>query len=85
MFDQKVTIRKVKAVAPKKENTSIFKVQFFDEASQKCAEYNPKDYTNEIKEINIAQNEELIGVYGACLGRSFFKSFGFIVKVKEPL
>ena len=37
-------------------------------------------------EITLSDNEEIVGVYGTYhKTHSFFNSFGFVVKVKEPI
>ena len=46
--------------------------------------YDPTNHITTSKvEISLADNEELIGVYGVKDKRAYFTSLGFIVKVKK--
>ena len=68
---------------------SIVLLQFYDSTGNKQHEYNPYDrecgnrgVSEEIRH-EIADNEELIGVYGVMDKMDSMSSFGFIVKVKS--
>ena len=62
-------------------------MKFLDADGNQLHHYNPSNssYSYSITH-NIAENEQLIGVYGAMNnddGKIAFKNFGFIVKVKN--
>ena len=70
------------------------RIQFKDGNGNEVTGYNPYNLKKEMREIGLAENEELIGVYGSYElhnengdGDEYedehnFTSFGFIVKVK---
>jgi len=71
-------IRAVKAASHGNGTDSI---NFLDEHQQVVMSYSPFDH-NYGKTVNIAENEEIIGVYGNNEKGKTFRNFGFIVKVK---
>ena len=64
-------------------------MKFWDKDGNLISSYNPLNWNyaaNEIKH-ELQENEELIGVYGIMSNNGYYrclKSFGFIIKVKQP-
>ena len=58
------------------------RLRFFNSESQVC-EYNPFNRGEMGTEHYLAENEELIGVYGQKDTHNYIDSLGFIVKVKQ--
>ena len=54
---------------------------FLSKDGNEIAAYNPRNLERNGPIYDIADNEDLIGVYGVKDKRNFFSSFGFIVKV----
>ena len=71
-------IRAVKAASHKNGTDAL---NFLDAHDQVVTQYNPFD-RNYGKKVQIAENEEIIGVYGNNEKGKTFRNFGFIVKVK---
>ena len=68
----------------------MYRIRFFDGAGTEVFIYNPTNYNNACIKHQIAENEEIIGVYGVKTHPdypdiAYFHSFGFIVKVKQPI
>ena len=63
--------------------TATSAITFLDEDGDVISEYKPFGRTWNTKKYDIAENEEIIGVYGKHIANRFFNSFGFIVKVKQ--
>ena len=53
-----------------------------NDAGNEVYAFNPTDDTPKTTAYRLRDNEELIGVYGVKDKRSYFSSFGFIVKVR---
>merc|ERR1712051_44617 len=79
-FDESRPISAVKAGGNK---YGAFALYFLDEEGEIIAEYDPKNKSTENHiTYPIAENEEIIGVYGHKDTARTFKNFGFIVKEK---
>ena len=58
-----------------------YSIGFLDSAGTRVYDYNPSNSNIPTKKYQLGYNEELIGVYGVKDKKSWFTSFGFIVKV----
>ena len=58
------------------------KIRFMDSSGKEVYVYNPSNDNHKTTSYMLSDDEELIGVYGVKDRRSYFSSFGFIVKVK---
>ena len=81
-FDPSTPIREVAAHDGKYWAGNI---HFRDSEGKDISVYNPSNDTHQTTEYRFGDNEELIGVYGIKDKRSYFSSFGFIVKVKSNI
>jgi len=79
MFDEaNESISAVKAIS---HGNGVDSIRFLNEADVVISQWNPKNYGHGRK-IDIAENEEIVGVYGHQNTGKTFRNFGFIVKVK---
>ena len=58
-------------------------MKFLDKNFYEIESYNPVDLQRDGPIHEIADNEELIGVYGVRNKKYYLTSFGFIVKVRQ--
>ena len=72
----------VKSVQANAGTDVLICLAFYDKNKKKIDSYNPDDYSIDGPIHKIAENEELIGVYGVKEDEDF-SSFGFIVRVKH--
>ena len=87
-FDKNTPIRAVAANGHDSGNNYgyILRMRFLDGAGNEVKVYNPRNNQKETTEHKLGDNEELIGVYGSIGPHdNYLYSFGFIVKVKEPI
>lgn len=77
--------RPVRSVQARDDNSDfIYRVTFADKDRRDIDCYNPNIWNKDgIKTHAIAENEDLIGVYGVRNKEHWFTSFGFMVRVKE--
>ena len=59
----------------------VDQLEFLDAEGNVCHDYNPYNKKLTLIEHRMAENEELIGVYGVIGEYDSLDSFGFIVKV----
>ena len=60
-----------------------YSIFFFNSAGNEVASYNPGGITSKNgPTFDIAENEEIFGVYGVKDKKDYFTSFGFIVRTK---
>ena len=59
---------------------SIYRVTFLDGKGKEIEKYHPKWFGQGGIVHELAENEELIGIYGVKDKQDYFTSFGFIVK-----
>ena len=57
-------------------------INFWDEESKLISRYNPDGTNLNLSRHKLAENEQLIGVYGVKGIKESFSSFGFLVKVR---
>ena len=93
-FDPDVPVRAVDAVTT---GVDIGSLQFYDGNDELIADYDPVDVLALYREYNeekwiwkdsryeLADNEELVGVYGIVDYYSALSQFGFVVKVKPDV
>ena len=65
------------------EGGHVYRMRFLDGEGNEVAAYNPFNRKEDCREIRLADNEQLIGIYGA-FGDEYdywIRSLGFIVKV----
>ena len=79
-FDPNTPIRAVSARDIKDYTGNI---KFLDSRENELYSYNPGSWRSKTVTHQIAENEELIGVYGVKDKEAYLTSFGFIVKVKK--
>ena len=80
-FDPSTQIRAVAAYDP--GYGFIARIRFMDSVGSELFEYNPLNSTTSTTTYQLGENEELIGVYGNKDKGTWFRNFGFIVKVKQ--
>ena len=73
----------ISAVSGSDMTTATSAITFYDPAGAIVSEYRPFDRDWNVKTYDIAENEQIIGVYGRHNANRWFNSFGFIVKVKQ--
>ncbi len=76
-------VRKVKA--HRSTNQSVKELRLLDKYDSEVAIYDPTSYgSSDFQEFEIGDNEKIIGFYGSGIKeRSYFKTFGFIVRVQN--
>ena len=91
-FNKADKVHSVSAVGKLRQYDCIPLLKFWDKDGNIINSYDPLNLNYETEEIKheLKENEELIGVYGLMYtDRSYYKSrclksFGFIIKVKQP-
>ena len=60
-------------------------MNFWDSKGALICRYNPDNSSLNLSRNKLAENEELIGVYGVKGMKDGFSSFGFLVRVRQQV
>ena len=85
-FDDSRLVRSVLASSDKKSYPTVSRIIFKNAAGDQICMYSPIKSGLPSKSVNLAENEDLIGVFGSHSSeenQNCFASFGFIVRVTK--